>query len=588
MKIGHFSPSSHKHIIYQLFVRLFSNTRTKNKPFGTLRENGSGKFDDINETVLKSLKDFGITHIWYTGILEHSSMTAYPDYNIPSDDPRIVKGRAGSPYAVRDYYDVDPDLANDIDNRIAEFSAMIGRTKIAGLKSIIDFIPNHLARNYKSDMNPGRFPDFGVDDQCNVLFSPENDFLYLPGETFKPPADYHPLGGLKVSSSQFTYREFPARVTGNDVYSAAPSSQDWFETVKLNFGVNPHPPHDCSFDPIPPVWQKLLDILLYWAEKGVDGFRCDMAEMVPAEFWEWVIPCVKTHYPEILFVAEIYKPELYLRFLEKGYFDYLYDKVSLYDTLLAVLKGQSSADAITGCTRSVEHHSEKMLSFMENHDEERLANSQSVGNALAVIPAMYVCAFISKGPVMIYFGQESGVKAEEQVGFAGNRQRTSIFDYCSVPEHLQWYNKGKCDGGQFTPEQQRLHQEYNTLLHLASSSPAVANGGFYDLQYINRHHQSEGYDERYIYSFIRHSVEQKLLIVVNFSQTTSYSLFVKIPDDALKNTGLSGRKEIRYKSLNHPAVTGKIEASDLCVTGDRFSGIPLEIRPMSANVIELY
>ena len=189
---------------------------------------------------------------------------------------------------------------------------------------------------------------------------------------------------------------------------------------------------------------------------------------------------------------------------------------------------------------------------------------------------------------MIYFGQESGVKAEEQVGFAGNRQRTSIFDYCSVPEHLQWYNKGKCDGGQFTPEQQRLHQEYNTLLHLASSSPAVANGGFYDLQYINRHHQSEGYDERYIYSFIRHSMEQKLLIVVNFSQTTSYSLFVKIPDDALKNTGLSGRKEIRYKSLNHPAVTGKIEASDLSVTGDRFSGIPLEMLPISANVIELY
>lgn len=588
MKMGHFSSASHKHIVYQLFVRLFSNTRTKNKPYGTIRENGCGKFDDITPVVLKALRDFGVTHIWYTGVLEHSSVTAYPEHGIEADDPRIVKGRAGSPYAVRDYYDVDADLSNDPGKRIEEFVAMIDRTHAAGMKAIIDFIPNHLGRNYHSDLNPGKFPDFGTHDNREVLFSPENDFLYLPHQSFRPPADYQPLGGLKLSSAMQHFSENPARVTGNDVYSAAPSSQDWFETVKLNFGVNPHPPHECHFDPIPPVWQKLLDILLYWSAKGVDGFRCDMAEMVPAEFWEWVIPCVKTHYPEVLFIAEIYKPELYLRYLEKGYFDYLYDKVSLYDTLLAVLKGQTAADDITHCTRSVEYHSEKMLSFMENHDEERLANFASVGNPLAVIPAMYVCALISKGPVMIYFGQESGVRAEENVGFAGSRQRTSIFDYCSVPEHLRWYNKGKCDGGQFTEEQQQLYRAYKELLKLAADSPAIANGGFYDLQYVNRHHQSEGFDERYIYAFIRHAKEQKLLIVVNFNPSSPYTVHVKIPDDALMNIGLSGKKSIRYKILNNEPLAGEIKTDKLHVQENRFSGIPLQLDPMSAKVVELY
>ena len=587
MKIGHFSPESHKHIVYQLFLRVFSNTNPKNKLFGTIRENGCGKFDDITPKVLTALRDFGVTHIWYTGVLEHSTVSSWPEHGIEADDPRIVKGRAGSPYAVRDYYDVDPDLANNVGARMQEFEAMIHRTHQAGLKAIIDFIPNHLARNYSSDMNPGNFADFGADDDTSVLFSPQNDFLYLPGQTFNPPGDYKPLGGLKIPAARFNYKEFPAKVTGNDVYSASPSSNDWFETVKLNFGVNPHPPHECYFDPIPPVWQKLLDILLYWSSKGVDGFRCDMAEMVPAEFWEWVIPCVKTRYPEVVFIAEIYKPELYLRYLDKGYFDYLYDKVSLYDTLLAVLKGQASADDITHCNRSVEHHSEQMLSFMENHDEERLANSASVGNALAVIPAMYVCALISKGPVMIYFGQESGVRAEENVGFAGTRQRTSIFDYCSVPEHQQWFNKGKCDGAQFSDEQKTLYAGYRKLLKLVKQSDAVANGGFYDLQYVNRHHQSEGYDERYIYTFIRHSAEQKLMIIVNFNQSADYDVFVKIPDDALKNIGLAGHKSIKFKSLTHPEFGGEIEKSKLHLAGDRFSGIRIPLRAMDANVIEL-
>ena len=588
MNLTTFSPQTHKHIIYQLVLRWFSNTKTKNKPFGTVKENGCGKFNDINERVLKSLKEFGVTHIWYTGVLEHSTMTAYPEINQPADDPRIVKGRAGSPYAVRDYYDVDPDLAVDIPNRMAEFEAMISRTKSAGLKSIIDFIPNHVARSYQSDMNPGNIPDFGTSDDKTVLFHPDNNFLYLSGESFVPPSDYQPLGGMKIPATQLNFVEFPAKVTGNDVYSAYPSSNDWFETIKLNFGVDPHPPHTCFFDPVPRTWQKLLDILLYWAKKGVDGFRCDMAEMVPAEFWEWVIPCVKTHFPDVLFIAEIYKPELYERYLEKGYFDYLYDKVRLYDTLGGVIRGHTAADELTHCARSVEKFPEKMLSFMENHDEERLASSFFAGDGFAGVPAMYVSALLSKGPVMVYAGQETGEDAAENVGFAGLRGRTSIFDYCSVPSLQKWYNKGKCNGALLSEEQQLLRTQYAELLNFASTHDAIINGGFYDLQYINRHHQSEGYDERYVYSFIRHTAGEKLLILVNFNRTSAYDLHLRIPAEALRHIGLSGKKEIHYKGLLNTTIEGAITPSKLYVEHDRFSGLPLRLEPNSAYVISMY
>lgn len=587
MKMGHFSSGRHKQVIYQLVLRLFSNTKTANKPYGTIRENGCGKFADITPQVLQSLKDFGVTAIWYTGVLEHATLTDYTAEGMPADDPRIVKGRAGSPYAIRDYYDVDPDLAEDVSARMEECEDLFRRTRAAGLRSLIDFVPNHVARSYHSDRNPGRLPDFGVNDDTSVLFHPRNDFLYLPGETFHPPADYQPLGGKRWPSSALHYREYPARVTGNDVYSATPSSNDWFETVKLNFGVHPHPPHPCFFDPVPPVWEKLLDILLYWAAKGVDGFRCDMAEMVPAEFWEWVIPCVKTQYPDVIFIAEIYKPELYLRYLETGYFDYLYDKVSLYDTLVGILKGHTPADEITRCARSIEQHPEQMLSFLENHDEERLASPDVVGDAGAVLPAMAICALLSKGPVMVYFGQESGETGEGNVGFAGERRRTSIFDYCGVPAHQQWYNKGKCDGGGYSGQQHQLRAAYKALLRFAVAAPAICDGGFYDLQYINRHHQSEGFDERYLYAFLRHASSQKLLIVVNFSKTGAAQLHLRIPPDALHHIGLGDAAVIRFKTVLGGEEEVVMPVRDVFTEGDRYSGLPLQVPAKGIKVIHL-
>lgn len=588
MKKYYFAPQHHKFTIYQLLVRAFSNSKVRNKPFGTISENGCGKFNDISVQVLSCVKDLGISHIWYTGILEHSTMTAYDKFGISADHPSIVKGRAGSPYAIRDYYDVDPDLAVDVPQRIEEFTSLIRRTHEAGLKAIIDFIPNHVARSYHSDMNPGRQADFGVDDDTSVLFRRDNNFLYLKDEAFQIPADYLPLAGMKFPKTLKPYAEFPAKVTGNDVYSAHPSSNDWFETTKLNFGVDPHPPHTNHFDPIPRTWLQLLDILLYWCEKGVDGFRCDMAEMVPAEFWEWVIPCVKTHFQEVIFIAEIYKPDLYNRYLERGCFDYLYDKVGLYDTLVAVLKGQCPADDLTHAARTIEDISERMLSFLENHDELRLASSHFTGDATSAIPAMVVCATISRGPVMVYFGQEVGEAAQENVGFAGERGRTSIFDYCGVPELQKWFNKGKCDGAKLSEEQKELRSFYEKILKISSASPAITTGGFYDLQYVNRHHQSEGYDERFLFSFLRHSADEKLLIVVNFSKTESYRAHIRIPSDALKHLGLSKSVKLTFTDILYSKFEQSIPVAGLFIEGDRLSGLPLTIAPLGAYVLRIH
>lgn len=573
-----FLPGDHKIIIYQLLVRLFGNTNNRNKPFGTIEENGCGKFNDINRNALNSLRQLGITHIWFTGVIEHSSVTSYPEYGIAGDDPRIVKGRAGSPYAVRDYYDVSPDLADNIPERMQEFQSLVNRTHDAGLKVLIDFIPNHLARSYHSDNLPEGAANFGDADDESKLFSSDNNFLYLKNK-FIIPADYKPLGNEPLSNYNTSYSENPARVTGNDVYSAHPGIDDWFETVKLNFGVDPEPPHNLIFDPVPRTWKMLLDILLFWSKKGVDGFRCDMVEMVPAEFWEWVIPCVKTHHPDILFIGEIYKPELYERYLEKGNFDYLYDKVGLFDTLTGVLKGNTSADNLTNAVRSVEKFPERMLGFLENHDEERLG--YYLKDPAYALPAMAVCAFISRGPVMIYNGQETGEKADIDTGFGGTRGRTSIFDYASIPSLQQWINKGTFDG-----LAGKLRDEYSHILNLCNSSDAIRNGKFYELQYCNRYNQSEGYNEQFIYAFLRYSNKERLLILANFHKDILFDVYVKIPYDAWKLLQMGHRKEVTFRST-FSGFQGRYKIPDSDYFADKKSGLHIQAPPSSFHVFSL-
>ena len=337
--------SSGKMVVYQLMTRLFGNKTSTNKTFGTIEENGVGKLNDISEAALKSIKDMGATHVWYTGVLEHAVLTDYTRFGIPLDDADVVKGRAGSPYAIKDYYDVNPDLAVDVKNRMQEFESLIGRTHSQSLKVIVDFVPNHVARSYKSDAKPEGVKDLGESDDKTVLFSAKNNFYYLPGQSFKVPSRATTSSG-GTTSMDGKFEETPAKVTGNDQFTASPGVNEWFETVKLNYGVDIQQNRKTYFDPVPDTWVKMKDILVFWANKKVDGFRCDMSEMVPVEFWQWAIPQVKEVNADIIFIAEIYNPAEYKNYLQKGKFDFLYDKVQLYDTLRFLLKGERSATDI--------------------------------------------------------------------------------------------------------------------------------------------------------------------------------------------------------------------------------------------------
>ena len=181
-----------KIIIYQIFTRLYGNRCQARKANGTLEENGSGKLNDFTPAVLKELQKRGITHVWYTGVIRHASQTDYSAYGIPRQHPAVVKGKAGSPYAIADYYDIDPDLAVNVDKRRAEFEQLVSRTHKAGLKMIIDFVPNHVARQYHSICAPQGVKDLGEDDNQQNGFDPQNNFYYCPGQAFSPYLDlYH-------------------------------------------------------------------------------------------------------------------------------------------------------------------------------------------------------------------------------------------------------------------------------------------------------------------------------------------------------------------------------------------------------------
>ena len=517
-----------KLVIYQIYTRLFGNTKTTNKFNGTIDENGCGKLNDINDKALNALKKFGISHVWFTGVIEHATMTNYTRYGIVKDNPLVVKGIAGSPYAIKDYYDIDPDLAVNVKNRIQEFEDLVLRTHKNGLKVIIDFVPNHVARNYCSDAKPESTKDFGEEDDKSIHFAAHNNFYYIPGHEFMVPSDVNPP--VKVSEP---YIENPAKATGNDVFMPNPSINDWFETVKLNYGVDYLEHRTTHFDPVPSTWMKMKDILLYWAAKGVDGFRCDMAEMVPKEFWGWIIPEIKNVNPELIFIAEIYNPSAYSAYILEGKFDYLYDKVGLYDSMRRLIQGAGDANDITSVwQRESGSFSGHMLRFLENHDEHRIASKFFAGDAFKAFPAMIVSATLHTGPVMLYFGQELGVNPTEVEGFSGDDGRTTIFDYWGVPEFQNWVNDYEYDGGKLTAEQKKIRKFYADLLKFVNVSDAVKYGHFYDLQYVNNHGQAHNYNERKIFSYLRFTDNQKLLFICNFDLENSYSTAVNIPTGA--------------------------------------------------------
>lgn len=524
-----------KLVVYQLLVRLFTNTNTRNKLWGTLEENGVGKFNDIGQKALNAIKELGVTHVWYTGVIEHATMTDYRSYGIDLDDADIVKGRAGSPYAIKDYYDVDPDLAEDVNQRMQEFEALVRRTKQAGLKVIIDYVPNHLARFYRADQKPSGTIDFGADDDPSKAFEPNNNYYYLPNEQLQIPKEQIQYEtGLQGPRHNGFYQEKPARATGNDVFHAHPSVNDWFETVKLNYGVDYQNGGQTYFDPIPDTWHKMLAVLKFWAAKEIDGFRCDMAEMVPAEFWHWVIQQLKEDYPALIFIAEIYNPDQYRRYLDFGGFDYLYDKVQLYDTLKKIAQQAGSTDWLTGIWQHLRGVNRRMLRFLENHDEQRIASLDFVQDPWHALPAMMVSATWHQGPVMLYFGQEVGEPGAGISGFSGDDGRTTIFDYWGVPMHQKWLNNGAYDGGQLPDNRQHLRAYYVELMQLCRKYSAIRQGYFYDLQ--PHMSQRPGYTSQ-VLTYLRFTEKECLLFVVNFSNHQAFSFQLQLPDSVLQMLG---------------------------------------------------
>ena len=564
--------SRQKPVVYQVFTRLFGNQNTTNKPWGTVEENGVGKFSDFTPTALAGIKELGVSHVWYTGVPHHAVVADYQEFGISLDDPDVIKGRAGSPYAVKDYYNVNPDLANDPAKRMEEFEALIERTHQAGMKVIIDIVPNHVARRYESLTHPQE--NFGAKDNTDVEYARDNNFYYVVGETFKVPLaenGYQPLGGDAHPLADGEFAENPAKWTGNGARDAQPNINDWYETVKINYGVKPDGSYDFPKLPeeyaqkglaehhafwqgkdLPDSWTKFEKITHFWLDKGVDGFRYDMAEMVPVEFWSFLNSSIKAKNPDAFLLAEVYNPTLYRDYLHLGKMDYLYDKVEFYDSLKLVMQGKGSTDALPKIQASMKDIESHMLHFLENHDEQRIASADFAGDAEQGKPALVASALISRSPTMLYFGQDVGEPGDGDAGF-GKETRTTIFDYWGVPHHQRWMNQGQFDGGQLTDKEKALRQFHIDVMNISAFHPAM-NGEYIDIHGFNREH-SEAYSES-VLSFMRDNDTRPLVVVSQFTeqaQNTTVLLpnsIAKLGNQAVElNDLLTGQK---YQAVQHP------------------------------------
>lgn len=586
-----------KKVVYQVFTRLFGNTNTTNKTWGTIEENGVGKFEDFTPKALQEIKDLGITHIWYTGIPHHALVGDYTKYGISNDDPEVIKGRAGSPYAVKDYYNVNPDLATDPENRLEEFKQLLERTHQAGMKVIIDIVPNHVARNYQSISAPKGVEGFGVDDNTEVQYQRDNNFYYNPNETFQLPKwreGYLPLGGEQHPLVDGHFQENPAKWTGNGARASKPDQNDWYETVKVNYGVSPegirefdslpkgyeNEPFQKHFEfwkdkQVPDSWEKFKDIALYWIAMGVDGFRYDMAEMVPVEFWSYMNSTIKMENPDAFLLAEVYNPTLYRDYIYKGKMDYLYDKVAMYDSIKQIMKDNGKTSYISEVLKQTKDISSHLLYFLENHDEQRIASEEFAGDAQIAKPAMTVLATISTAPLMIYFGQEVGEPGAEDAGF-GKPSRTSIFDYVGVPHHQRWMNDGKFDGGQSTEQEKQLRDFYKRLLNVSISQPAIM-GQIKELHKYNIQN-SQGYNQD-IYSFVRYNEDQKLVVISNFDTENTYEFELQLPKELIAEWGLD-KTEYSLRDLLY-------QGSNKLTLRNDIGAVKIRINPLQSFIFEV-
>ena len=552
----------HKPIIYQMLPRLWGNDTAEPIKNGNLTQNGTGKFSDIDSRTLDYIKWLGCSHVWYTGILRHSTQSS-EEGCIPSH-PQFVKGKAGSPYAICDYYDVNPYLADNPDNRITEFKQLIKRTHDAGLKLIIDFVPNHVSRDYGKVAPTEGHSVLGADDDRNVHWKAENDFFYYVGEKLTLPTP--------VPAGMAPYEEFPAMATGNNCYSPNPGINDWYETVKINYG-----------DDHTSTWDKMYEILEFWADKGVDGFRCDMVELVPPQFFKWVIAKIKTKYPEIIFVAEVYKKDLYAEYIRNIGFDFLYDKSGLYDTVRTVVEKNVNDNGMpvelwqsaTGITRNWQFLGDLqpyMLNFLENHDEQRFASDFFGKDARNTYAPLYVSLLLNTAPFMIYFGEEVGERGMDEEGFSGCDGRSTIFDWWSIGA-VRRLRKVIASGAYSTldpaviaenglsKEEAEVFCRFAEATRFASADEAVKQGTTYDLCYCNA--GSAGFDKDRHFVFLRDHLDHTILVAANFSNREA-TMEITIPDHAFEWMGIP-------------------------VTEDLYPGksISITVAPMDAKIVTL-
>lgn len=591
-------------VIYQLLPRLFSNTVETRKPSGTLAENGCGTFAGINDAALSALRETGFTHLWLTGVLEQASGTAYPGR--PADVPDILKGIAGSPYAIKDYFDVCPDYALDPERRLEEFKELVDRCHAHGFKVLIDFVPNHVARSYLSDVRPEL--TFGEGDDREVFFSRENHCYYLrssdPGDG--PPLKL-PTAGMDGCSGLFEPETHLGRVSGNNVVSWSPTLYDWYETVKLNYGHDftrgrdtAHlPGPDASPDEVPKTWRTMDAILAYWQEMGVDGFRVDMAHMIPMEFWRWSVKRARARDGSVFFSAEAYDNDpakltdahVLDALLEAG-FDAIYDD-PVYDALIDLYDdARKWANDLDQLTFSGDRF-HRSLRYAENHDEVRLASPKEwAGLGMRVgIPVTAVLFGMGRGPLMIYSGQEVGEPAIGAEGFSGDNARTTIFDYWSMPEFVKWVNGGRFDGGGLSEDQRELRAWYGKLIRL-TKEPAFSKGEFYGLNHANKENPAFGrldgetVSGHWLYAYLRRDPDsgQTFLVLANFHGSASIEgARVRLPDHGLHWLGVADQSTLRFSEELAEAWTAECEVASL--PGD---GLPLPVLPpLSARMIRV-
>ena len=495
-----------KMIVYQMLPRLWGAKE------GCCSAADCGKFSCIDERTLTYLRDeLKVTYVWYTGIIRHATTVSFD--GCPASNPLVVKGAAGSPYAITDYYDVNPYLADNPRERMAEFESLLKRTHDTGLKVLVDFVPNHVSRDYGKvglvDTDGNKRP-LGFADDCTMHWKPENDFYYYPGQNLDLP-----VAGVMTDN----YYENPAKASGN-CFSPAPGINDWYETIRLNY---------CDFHTS--TWDRMLDIVLYWCRKGVDGFRCDMVEMVPWQFMEWLIARVKEKFPDVIFIAEVYQKDLYRHYVETVGFDYLYDKSGLYDTLRGIAAGHGSARGITWNWQAQGNLQPRMLNFLENHDEQRFASPY-----FGLDPARsgsYLCTSLlfNTAPFMIYFGEEVGEPGMDSEGFSGMDGRTTIFDWWSVGSLTRLYSHIHTGTGLLEKETATL-ELFKKALGIAADT---IGGKTFDLGYCN--HGSPGFDPDRHFAFLRGGHGKVFILVANFSQDEA-DMRIVIPEEAVLFMGI--------------------------------------------------